>query len=90
MTPFTVPTYLAEMAFETAAILKFKGNTEPLPQGMALAGSHGANDVSPIEADADLFHFKAHRDNPDQIPISAEIVLEFVGVAMTAVPDLFH
>jgi hypothetical protein len=78
---------------------------------VALAGSHGVNDVGPIEAlatrsiqhswqlwsslvfalhaDADL-HFQAHRDNPEQIPISTEIVLGSVGVALTAIPDLVH
>jgi len=76
--------YLASTVFGIAAVLKFKHDL------MALAGPHDANDAGPTVAAADILHFQAHRDHPDQIPISTEIVLEFVGVAMTFIPDLFH
>jgi hypothetical protein len=110
--PFDTPGgYLASVAFEIAAIIKFKGNTDltmshplaghPLPPDLAgsapltsppsyLAGFaiDGANDVGPIEAD--LVHFKMHKDNPTVIPIQDMIVLELIGVALTEIPDLFH
>ena len=32
--------------------------------------------------------FKAHRDNPQQVPLSAPIVLIFIGVALMFIPSL--
>jgi hypothetical protein len=63
---------------------------------MALAGSHAANDVSPIEVTgiafglAAIIKFKEHKDNPNVVPWHGDFTVEFVGVAMHAAPDLFH
>jgi hypothetical protein len=71
---------------------------------MALAGSHAANDVSPIIdgigfAIAAIIKFKEHKDNPTVSLLGehndnptviphGDTTVEFVGVAMTAAPDL--
>lgn len=38
---------------------------------------------------AAIIKFKAHKDNPTQIPISAGIVLLFVGAALIFIPTVF-
>jgi hypothetical protein len=60
------------------------------PSYLAGFAIDGRNDVGTIEADADPVHFKMHKDNPTVIPHQDMIVLELIGVALTAIPHLFH
>lgn len=39
---------------------------------------------------AAMLKFKAHKDNPTQIPIGTPIALLFIGAALIFLPNIFH
>ena len=39
---------------------------------------------------ASMLKFKAHKDNPTQIPIGTPIALLFIGAALIFLPNIFH
>ena len=79
----------AEAAFAVSGIGTVAGNVTSNLRNIAYlitAGSYVAGFGFAVAA---IVKFKAHKDNPTQIPISMPIVLLFVGAALIFIPSVF-
>lgn len=76
---------LAQVSGIGSVATKVTGNIAALAK-LLTAGSYVAGMAFAIGA---IVKFKAHKDNPTQIPIGTPIALLFVGAALIFIPTIF-
>jgi intracellular multiplication protein IcmD len=76
---------LAQVSGIGSVAQKITGNAAALAR-LITAGSYVAGMAFAVGA---IVKFKAHKDNPTQIPIGTPIALLFVGAALIFIPTVF-